>query len=146
MPPQSDREHGEWMRQALIEGRRALPACLPNPPVGCVIVSNGHRLAHGYTGPPGHPHAEAMALSRLAVPAGMTVYVTLEPCSFTGRTPSCARALVGAGIGRIFVGIVDPHPRNQGKGIEILRASGIEVQVGLLAQDIEAALSPYLVR
>ena len=147
MPPQWAREHVEWMRQALIEGRKALPACLPNPPVGCVIVSNGHRLAHGHTGPPGHPHAEAMALSGLAVPAtGMTAYVTLEPCSFTGRTPSCARALVGAAIGRVFVGIVDPHPRNQGKGIEILRASGIEVEVGLLAQDIEAAVSPYLVR
>ena len=133
------------MRQALVESSKPLPACVPNPPVGCVIVSNGHGLARGHTGPPGRPHAEAMALQVLAVPPiGTTVYVTLEPCSFDGRTPSCARALVTAGVGRVYVGILDPHPRNQGRGIEILRAAGIAVEVGVLEVEIEPALSPYL--
>jgi len=140
-------EHEHWMRQALVESRKALPACTPNPPVGCVIVCNGQVLARGYTSPPGHPHAEAMALQCLAAPAGgTTVYVTLEPCSFDGRTPSCAQALVTAGVDRVYVGIVDPHPRNRGRGIEILRTAGIPVDIGVLAKEIEAELSPYLVR
>ncbi len=88
-----------------------------------------------------------MALQALVGPAiGTTVYVTLEPCSFEGRTPSCAQALAMARVGRVCVGIVDPHPRNRGRGIEILRARGIVVDVGILANEIEAALSPYLIR
>ena len=139
-------EHEHWMRQAIAEGRKALPACAPNPPVGCVVVSEGQLLARGHTRPPGQPHAEAMALQMLAVPAGgTTVYVTLEPCSFEGRTPSCAQALVAARVGRVYVGILDPHPRNRGSGIEILRAAGIPVEIGVLKREIEAELSPYLV-
>ena len=140
-------EHEHWMRHALHESYKALPACAPNPPVGCVIVRNGEVLARGYTNPPGYPHAEAMALRNLAAPAtGVSVYVTLEPCSFDGRTPSCAETLVIAGVGRVYVGIIDPHPRNQGRGVEILRTAGIVVEVGVLAKEIEAALAPYLIR
>lgn len=135
------------MRLALVESQKALPACAPNPPVGCVIVSEGRLLASGYTRPPGQPHAEAMALQNLLVsPSGAAVYVTLEPCSFEGRTPSCAKALAASGVSRVYVGIVDPHPRNQGRGLDILRAAGIAVEVGVLETEIEAALSPYLVR
>jgi pyrimidine deaminase RibD-like protein len=140
-------EHEALMREALHEGLMALPGCLPNPPVGCVIVLNGQVLARGYTSPPGHPHAEAMALQRLAHPAARaSVYVTLEPCSFDGRTPSCAEVLVAAGVGRVIVGIIDPHPRNRGRGIEILRKAGIPVEVGVLANEVEAVLAPYLIR
>ena len=140
-------EHEHWMRLALKESRKALPACLPNPPVGCVVVAGGHLLASGYTGPPGRPHAEAMALQGLSCPPnGLTVYVTLEPCSFEGRTPSCAKALAAGAVGRVFVGIVDPDPRNQGRGIDILKAAGIEVEVGLLGAEITAVLDPYLIR
>jgi pyrimidine deaminase RibD-like protein len=140
-------EHEHWMRQALVESHKALPACVPNPPVGCVIVSDGRLLSSGYTGQPGQPHAEAMALQSLPVsPSGADVYVTLEPCSFEGRTPSCAKALAASGVSRVYVGIVDPHPRNRGRGLEILRAAGIAVEVGLLENEIEATLSPYLVR
>ncbi len=137
------------MREALRESSRALPACLPNPPVGCVIAFQGEVVARGYTNPPGQPHAEAMALRSLARSAAagqLSVYVTLEPCSFDGRTPSCAKALVSAGVGRVFVGIIDPHPRNRGRGIEILKDAGIAVEVGLLANEIESVLAPYLVR
>ena len=138
-------EHEKWMRQAVIEGRKALPACAPNPPVGCVVVFEGRVLARGHTQPPGQPHAEATALQMLTAPAvRTTVYVTLEPCSFEGRTPSCAQALVAAGVGRVCVGVIDPHPRNRGRGIEILRAAGIPVEIGVLGKEIEAELSPYL--
>lgn len=142
-------QHEAWMRAALHESWTALPGCLPNPPVGCLIVLDGLVLARGYTNPPGRPHAEAMALRYLSgstATAGTSVYVTLEPCSFDGRTPSCAEALVAAGVSRVFVGIIDPHPRNRGRGIEILRAGGIEVEVGIVASEIEAALAPYLIR
>ena len=145
----SSGHHEEMMRAALDVSRAALPGCLPNPPVGCLIVLDGVVLARGYTNPPGRPHAEAMALQCLTGPtatAGTSVYVTLEPCSFDGRTPSCAEALVAARVSRVFVGIIDPHPRNRGRGIEILRAGGIEVEVGIVASEIEAALSPYLIR
>jgi pyrimidine deaminase RibD-like protein len=139
--------HDHWMRLALRESRKALPACRPNPPVGCVIVCNGDVLARGYTNPPGRDHAEIMALRQLPLPAPpVSVYVTLEPCSFDGRTPSCAEALVAARIDRVFVGMIDPHPRNQGRGIEIMRAGGIAVEVGILQDEVEAVLAPYLIR
>jgi pyrimidine deaminase RibD-like protein len=84
-----------FMREALMEGRKALPACLPNPPVGCVLVRNGTIIARGYTNPPGHPHAEAMALNHVAGDLHEAMaFVTLEPCAFYGRTPSCALALI----------------------------------------------------
>jgi pyrimidine deaminase RibD-like protein len=140
-------EHQHWMRLALAESRKALPVCAPNPPVGCVIVAGGQLLASGYTGPPGQPHAEAMALQGLPCPpSGTTVYVTLEPCSFAGRTPSCAKALAACGVGHVYVGVIDPDPRNQGRGIEILEAAGITVEIGLLEAEIAALLSPYLIR
>jgi pyrimidine deaminase RibD-like protein len=140
-------EHERWMRIALQEGYKALPACLPNPPVGCVIVHKRELLARGHTSPPGHPHAEAMALQRLRIAStGVLVYVTLEPCSFHGRTPSCAEALAAAGVGRVYVGMIDSDPRNQGRGLEILRAAGIVVEVGVLRAEVEAALAPYLIR
>jgi len=135
------------MRIALLEGHKALPACLPNPPVGCVIVHKRELLARGHTSAPGHPHAEAMALQRLRVsPAGVLVYVTLEPCSFHGRTPSCAEALAAARVARVYVGMIDSDPRNQGRGIEILKAAGIDVEVGVLGAEVEEALSQYLIR
>jgi pyrimidine deaminase RibD-like protein len=143
----STEDHQHWMRLALTESRKALPACAPNPHVGCVIVSDGQLLASGYTGPPGERHAEAMALHGLPCPpTGTTVYVTLEPCSFAGRTPSCARALAACGVARVYVGVIDPDPRNQGRGIDILKAAGIAVEVGLLEAEISALLSPYLIR
>ena len=125
----------------------ALPGCLPNPPVGCVIVRGAEVVARGYTGTPGTPHAEASALLALGPDAdaeGLTMFVTLEPCAFVGRTPSCARALVMSGIRTVFVGTLDPDPRNNGAGIEIMRAAGIDVRVGVLESTVLAFLAPYL--
>jgi pyrimidine deaminase RibD-like protein len=135
----------EFMRAALLEGRKALPLCLPNPPVGCVLVDDGKIVAVGYTQPQTKPHAEAMALSQVSGDLSTLIaYVTLEPCSFQGRTPSCAKALVDSGIKRVFVATLDPDPRNAGAGIAILQAGGVEVIVGLLEHEVQIDLSPYL--
>ncbi|QBF26310.1 bifunctional diaminohydroxyphosphoribosylaminopyrimidine deaminase/5-amino-6-(5-phosphoribosylamino)uracil reductase RibD [Pseudomonas tructae] len=134
-----------FMHQALSEGRRALPACLPNPPVGCVLVRNGQIIARGFTQAPGQPHAEAMAMTRFVGDAdGVTAYVTLEPCSFHGRTPSCANALIERGIQRVFVAMLDPDPRNAGAGIRRLEEAGVEVHLGLLQAQAAGDLGRYL--
>lgn len=135
----------EFMHLALVEGRKALPACLPNPPIGCVLVQDGRVVASGFTQPPGELHAEAMALSQVSGDLSDAIaYVTLEPCSFHGRTPSCARALVGRGIQRVVVATLDPDPRNSGAGIEILRAAGVDVSVGVLEHRALGDVGPYL--
>jgi len=136
-----------FMQLALVEGRKAVPLCADNPPVGCLLVRNGEIVARGHTNEPGAPHAEAMALQLLSGDAAdVTAYVTLEPCSFHGRTPSCAKALIAAGIKKVCVGMLDPDPRNNGRGIALLRAAGIEVEVGVLAPQVRADLQPYLGR
>ncbi len=135
----------ELMQVALSEGKKALPLCLPNPPVGCVLVRDGNIIARGHTQPPGKFHAEAMALSQVSGNLStLTAYVTLEPCSFKGRTPSCAQALAASGIRSVFVAMLDPDPRNAGAGIKILRNAGIEVKVGLLEAEAQIDLTPYL--
>ncbi len=133
------------MRAALAEGRKALPACLPNPPVGCVLVREGVIIARGHTQPPFQPHAEPMALAQVHGDLGdVTAYVTLEPCSFHNRTPSCARALVARGIGRVVVGMQDPHPRNRGRGVQILKDGGIGVVEGVLEGEARADMGPHV--
>lgn len=138
-------EIAAMMREALREGRKALPRCKPNPPVGCVLVRGGEIIARGYTNEPGHDHAEAMALRQVQGDlCEVIAFVTLEPCSFYGRTPSCAQTLVKRRIGRVYVGILDPHPRNRGAGIGILHAAGIPVQTGILEQEVLQDLAPHL--
>ncbi len=140
-----DDSHTRFMQAALAEGRKALPACRPNPPVGCVLVRDGEIIARGHTQPPYQPHAEPMALAQATGPLDqVTAYVTLEPCSFHNRTPSCARALVAAGVGRVVVAMHDPHPRNRGRGIEILREGGIEVIEGVLEAAARADLGAHV--
>ena len=134
-----------FMRLALAEGRKALPACLPNPPVGCVLVRNQQVIAAAHTQPPGHPHAEAGALRQIV--GGLedvTAYVTLEPCAFHGRTPSCAKALIERGLGRVVVAVLDPDPRNQGRGIQMLRDAHIPVDLGVCASEASTDLAPHL--
>jgi len=143
----SESEQRQFMDVALAESRHALPDCSPNPPVGCVIVQGRDVVSRGYTGAPGRPHAEAAALLALDPnmdPAGLSLFVTLEPCAFVGRTPSCAQAIVGAGIRRVFVGTLDPDPRNDGAGIAIMRAAGIEVRVGVAEPEVLAFLAAHL--
>jgi pyrimidine deaminase RibD-like protein len=133
------------MREAMAEGRKALPACLPNPPVGCVLVRQGVVIARGFTQPPYQPHAEPVALRQVEGDLDDVVaFVTLEPCAFHQRTPSCAREMIARRIGRAYVGITDPHPKNSGRGIEMLREAGMVVVTGVLAEEVMKDLGPYL--
>ncbi len=133
------------MRQALAISQRALPECQPNPPVGCVLVKGETIVAQGYTQAIGHDHAEVQALKAYQGDLhGVTAYVTLEPCSFVGRTPACAMTLAHSGIRHVVVAMLDPDPRNNGRGIELLRQAGIEVEVGILAHEVMPFLSNYL--
>lgn len=145
MSQYSQTELQHFMTAALVEGRKALPECLPNPPVGCVLVREGKIIARGYTNPPGQFHAEAMALAQVEGSLkDVTAFVTLEPCSFYGRTPSCAQALVQRKIQDVFVALIDPHPKNRGRGIQIFKDADIPVQVGLLEEEAEKDLGLYL--
>jgi diaminohydroxyphosphoribosylaminopyrimidine deaminase/5-amino-6-(5-phosphoribosylamino)uracil reductase len=134
------------MAEAIELGRSVRAATSPNPWVGAVLVPAGDGpVALGATAPPGGPHAEATALALAGGTArGATVYVTLEPCAHRGRTPPCADALVEAGVARVVVGVEDPDPRVAGRGLERLRAAGVEVVVGVAAAEVEADLAPYL--
>jgi diaminohydroxyphosphoribosylaminopyrimidine deaminase/5-amino-6-(5-phosphoribosylamino)uracil reductase len=130
------------MARALELAERGLYTTDPNPRVGCVLVRHGRVLGEGWHSKAGEPHAEVLALRSVAGEArGATAYVTLEPCSHTGRTPPCADALIAAGIAHVVCAVTDPNPQVNGNGIERLRAAGIEVTVGL-AEHAARALNP----
>ncbi|MEN0614915.1 bifunctional diaminohydroxyphosphoribosylaminopyrimidine deaminase/5-amino-6-(5-phosphoribosylamino)uracil reductase RibD [Klebsiella indica] len=141
------REKLDFMLLALEYSRQALPECKPNPPVGCVIVHKGNVVSKGFTQSPGYHHAEIDAISKLAFPIGeCEIFVTLEPCSYQGRTPSCALTLAELQPRHIYVAMEDPHPRNRGEGLKILKTAGISLTLGLGRQEVENFLSPYLVK
>lgn len=120
------------MSLALSLGRRGQGRVWPNPAVGCVIVQGARIIARGWTQPGGRPHAEVEALRQAGEAArGATVYVTLEPCAHHGKTPPCAEALIAAGVARVVVAVGDSDTRVDGKGIEMLRAAGIDVTTGV---------------
>jgi diaminohydroxyphosphoribosylaminopyrimidine deaminase/5-amino-6-(5-phosphoribosylamino)uracil reductase len=135
MYSESDRR---FMQRALDLSARALDAT-PNPRVGCVIVRDEQVLGEGHTQRPGSNHAEVEALqdarNRGADVRGATVYVSLEPCSHFGRTPPCAGALIEARVGCVVVAVEDPNPQVAGRGMDMLRNSGIDVRCGLLRQE-----------
>jgi diaminohydroxyphosphoribosylaminopyrimidine deaminase/5-amino-6-(5-phosphoribosylamino)uracil reductase len=129
------------MRRAMELAASVRGTTSPNPWVGCVL-STGHE---GATNPPGGPHAEAVALAAAGPAArGSTLWTTLEPCDHQGRTAPCTAAIIEAGIARVVVGIEDPDPLVAGRGIERLRAAGIKVEVGVLADEVSAQLAPYV--
>jgi diaminohydroxyphosphoribosylaminopyrimidine deaminase/5-amino-6-(5-phosphoribosylamino)uracil reductase len=104
----------------------------PNPMVGCVIVKNNKIVGQGYHQAAGGPHAEIIALKEAQDKAqDATLYVTLEPCCHHGRTPPCTDALIAARIKKVIIACSDPNPHVSGKGIQLLRDAGIEVEVGL---------------
>ena len=124
------------MREALRIARHAEGRTSPNPLVGAVVVRDGKIVAQGWHRRAGTPHAEIHALNMAGELArGATLYVTLEPCSHFGRTPPCALAIVDAGIKKVVAAMSDPNPKVAGRGFEILRSAGIEVEVGLLEDE-----------
>lgn len=124
----------DFMRRALALAERGRCSVSPNPMVGCVIVRDGEVLAEGWHRRAGEPHAEIDAL-RQCDARGATMYVTLEPCAHHGRTPPCADAVIAAGIARVAIAMRDPHDVVDGRGIDKLRAAGIEVTTGVREAD-----------
>jgi diaminohydroxyphosphoribosylaminopyrimidine deaminase/5-amino-6-(5-phosphoribosylamino)uracil reductase len=106
----------------------------PNPCVGCIVTQGERIVGEGWHRRWGEPHAEPLALQAAGAEAkGATVYVTLEPHSYQGRTPPCTDALIRAGVRRVVIGVLDANPKVSGDGVRQLQAAGIDVQVGLLA-------------
>src|ERR1700728_1567283 len=134
------------MAEAVALGQAVRTETSPNPWVGAVVVPEGDQpAALGSTRPPGGPHAEAVALELAGSSArGATAYVPLEPGAPPGRTPPCPDALIAAGVRRVVIGVVDPDPQVSGRGVARLRATGIDVEVGIGAAEVTASLRPYL--
>jgi diaminohydroxyphosphoribosylaminopyrimidine deaminase/5-amino-6-(5-phosphoribosylamino)uracil reductase len=140
----------QFMSQAIAEAQNALYLSNPNPRVGCVIVKAGEVIGSGHTQRLGGPHAEIQALadakSKRLNPAGSTIYVTLEPCNHTGRTPPCVDALIAAKPALVIVAMSDPNPLVGGKGLEQLKAAGIDVRCGLLESEAQALNRGFISR
>ncbi|CAB4322293.1 MAG: bifunctional diaminohydroxyphosphoribosylaminopyrimidine deaminase/5-amino-6-(5-phosphoribosylamino)uracil reductase RibD [Actinobacteria bacterium] len=136
------------MGQAIDAARSSRRRVAPRPWVGAIIVPSGEPEHAGFPGATDGrigAHAEVVAIASAgAAAAGSTLYVTLEPCAHHGTTGPCADAVIAAGIARVVIGLTDPDTRVAGEGIARLRAAGIEVEVGVCADQVEAQLAPYL--
>lgn len=121
------------MARAVQLAERGLYTTDPNPRVGCVLAKDGRIIGEGWHRRAGEPHAERLAIDAAGTDArGATAYVTLEPCCHHGRTPPCTDALLAAGVSRVVVGMEDPNPLVHGRGLERMRAAGVEVVTGML--------------
>jgi diaminohydroxyphosphoribosylaminopyrimidine deaminase/5-amino-6-(5-phosphoribosylamino)uracil reductase len=146
-PPGDRRLELDAMRAALALARRGLGAVWPNPAVGCVIVNDGRVVGRGWTQPGGRPHGETEALRRAGKAArGAIAHVSLEPCCHWGQTPPCVDALITAGVRRVVVAFEDPDPRVAGEGLRRLRAAGLDVEVGLCAEEAAEVNAGFLSR
>lgn len=133
------------MRRAIALSALGFSSTSPNPPVGCVILdSAGQAVGEGYHRRKGEPHAEVHALTAAGTRAnGGTAVVTLEPCNHYGRTPPCHQALIDSGVARVLIAVIDPTSRGVG-GAARLRDAGVDVEVGLLAEEARVVLGPWL--
>lgn len=133
----------DYMRLALKLAKRGRTS--PNPMVGAVVVKDGVVVGKGFHPRAGEPHAEVFALADAGDRAyGATMYVTLEPCCHTGRTPPCADAVIKAGIKRVHAAMADPDPKVAGKGLERLQEAGLDVQCGLCESEAMALNEAYI--
>jgi diaminohydroxyphosphoribosylaminopyrimidine deaminase/5-amino-6-(5-phosphoribosylamino)uracil reductase len=138
------------MSLAIAEAERARGTTGDNPWVGCVIVDRaGAIVGRGHTQGPGEDHAEigAIRITRDlgVVLAGATLYSTLEPCAFHGRTPACAKVVAECGVARVVTAMRDPHPRVDGVGVRMLRDAGLEVIEGVLEDEVRRQLGSWVV-
>jgi diaminohydroxyphosphoribosylaminopyrimidine deaminase / 5-amino-6-(5-phosphoribosylamino)uracil reductase len=136
------------MALALVLGERGVGRTGNNPSVGCVIVRDGHIIGRGHTQARGRPHAEAVALAQAGEAAfGATIYVTLEPCAHVSeRGLSCADILIAAQPKRVVIAVSDPDPRTSGKGIERLRAAGIDVTIDVMKREAVSSMAGFFSR
>ncbi|NVJ57244.1 MAG: bifunctional diaminohydroxyphosphoribosylaminopyrimidine deaminase/5-amino-6-(5-phosphoribosylamino)uracil reductase RibD [Vibrionaceae bacterium] len=136
----------QMMSRAIQLAKGGIYTTPPNPNVGCVITRDGEIVGEGFHFKAGEPHAEVHALRMAGEKAeGATAYVTLEPCSHYGRTPPCAEGLINAKVAKVICAMQDPNPQVAGRGIQMLRDAGIDVQVGLLEADAYA-LNPAFIK
>ena len=135
-----------FMRMAIREARKGVGMTRPNPPVGAVVVgADGTVLGRGYHHKAGGPHAEVNAVRDCGAAdlSSATIYVTLEPCSTTGRTPPCTDLLIGKRLRRVVIGCTDPNPKHAGRGVGILRSHGIKVDVGVCEEVCRELIAPF---
>ncbi|WP_110686877.1 bifunctional diaminohydroxyphosphoribosylaminopyrimidine deaminase/5-amino-6-(5-phosphoribosylamino)uracil reductase RibD [Salinicola aestuarinus] len=145
-PPPTEATDIEWMSRALMLAEKGRYTCDPNPRVGCVLVVDGRVVGEGFHARVGEGHAEINALHAAGNAArGATAYVTLEPCSHTGRTGPCSVALIDAGVTRVVAAMQDPNPQVSGRGLAMLREAGIEVVLGVCEAEARA-LNPGFVQ
>ena len=134
------------MKRAIALARRGAGCVEPNPMVGCVIVRDGRIIGEGWHRRFGRPHAEVNALAQAGPRArGATVYVTLEPCAHTGKTPPCADAIIAAGAKRVVIGAADPNPP-AGGGARRLRDAGLDVEFGVMEAEARELIAPFAKR
>lgn len=135
--------HETYIKRCIQLAKNGLPAAMPNPSVGAVLVYQDRIIAEGFTSAYGGAHAEVncIAFAKATTPqsiAESTLYVTLEPCSHFGKTPPCADLVIASGIKRVVIGTIDPHAKVAGNGIKKLMEAGIDVTVGVLEQECKA--------
>ena len=138
-----------FMLRALKLGEKVRNKTQDNPWVGCVIVNDNKVIGEGYTHPIGEEHAEIDAIKNAENEGhsliGSTLYCTVEPCSFKGRTLSCAKKILEKKISHVVISIRDPHPKVNGSGIKMLRAGGIKVTEGIEEKAVRKSLKKWLV-
>ncbi len=128
--------HDLFMSRAIELAKQGRGHVSPNPMVGCVLVLDGEIIGEGYHEEFGGPHAEIMAIRNARKdPVDSIAYINLEPCCITGKTPPCTTALIENGISEVYVGILDPNPEVNGKGVAALEKAGIMVHVGILEEE-----------
>lgn len=134
----------KWMRRAILLAERGAGRTRPNPPVGAVVVKADRIVGEGYHRRAGGDHAEIVALRAAGKKArGATLYVTLEPCSTSGRTPPCTVAIVDSRVSRVVIGVRDPNPDHCGAGLRILRRAGVKVSEGTCSEEAMALVAPF---
>lgn len=141
-------EHTPFMRRALELARRGEGLTRPNPPVGAVLVQNGKITAEGFHKKAGTAHAEVNCLRQVEGQTSKSLksavlYITLEPCSTTGRTPPCTDLIIERGVKRVVIGCKDPNPKHAGRGIRLLRRADIEVTTGVCRAEAETLIEPF---
>lgn len=141
-----DAQDAAFLREAVALAEAYVGQTAPNPPVGAVCVRAGQVIGRGAHQRAGTPHAEVHCLTTCTEdPAGATLYVTLEPCSTTGRTPPCCDLILTKRIGRVVIGCIDPNPHHAGRAVALLRAAGVSVEVadGAVAAACRALIAPF---
>src|SRR5215471_4940090 len=136
----------EYILRTMTLAQQGVGLASPGALVGAVAVKDGITIGEGFYAYDNKDHAEVLALRKAGEAArGSTVYTSLEPCAHTGRTPPCAQALIDAGVSRVVTAMIDPNPQVQGRGIEMLRQAGIEVEVGLREDEARRMNEAFLV-